>query len=340
MNNPSVGIGILNWNGRNFLHQFLPFLYELTYSNSTIYVIDNNSTDDSVSFLREHHPRVKIISTGGNFGVAGGYNMGFAQMPEDYLLMLNSDVELTPGMLEPMVELMQADETIGIIQSKLLAYYDKAKFEHGGAAGGMMDMLGYSFCRGRIFDTVETDNNQYNNADIFWAGGACCLIRKTAYEKIGGMYDYLFMHFEEIDMCWRMHANGYRVVYCKDSVAYHVGGGTLSYQSPRKTYYNFRNNLIMCYRNSSWLYRIWWLPLRTIIDQSAFLNYIFKGEWGNAFAVWKGYAGFCKWLFTVKDDAGIKQSLFKMPGVLKCSIVWQYYIVGRKKFSLLKMKSS
>ena len=338
MNYPSVGIGILNWNGRHFLEQFLHFLYDVTYPNARVYVIDNNSTDDSIEYLRNHHPSIQIIQTNGNYGVAGGYNKGFAQMPEDYLLMLNSDVEVEPGFLEPMVAKMEADKSIAITQSKLLKYDKKEMFEHGGAAGGMMDILGYSFCRGRIFDTVENDNTQYDDADIFWAGGACCLIRKSAYDAIGGMYDYMFMHFEEIDMCWRMHANNWRVVYCKDSVAFHVGGGTLAYQSPRKTYYNFRNNLVMVYRNTTVAYRIWWLPLRTIIDQSAVLNYMFKGDFKNAMAVWKGYAGFFKWLFFVKKEKVYKKSFSMMPGFLKKSIVFRYYIMANKTYPELLKK--
>jgi GT2 family glycosyltransferase len=339
MNYPPVGIGILNWNGRHFLQQFLHYLYDVTYPNKTIYVIDNSSTDDSIAYLQANHPTVKIIQTGGNYGVAGGYNIGFSQMPEEYLLMLNSDVEVTPGFLEPLVSKMEADKNIAIAQSKLLKYDKKEMFEHGGAAGGMMDILGYSFCRGRIFDSVENDHNQYNDADIFWAGGACCLIRKTAFENIEGMYDYLFMHFEEIDMCWRMHAHNYRVVYCNESVAYHVGGGTLAYQSPRKTYYNFRNNLIMVYRNTSFTYRLWWLPLRTIIDQSAVLHYIFQGDFKNALAVWKGYAGFFKWLFTIKDSIKVKRSLSTIPGVFHGSVVWKYYVAGRKTFDALKTRN-
>jgi GT2 family glycosyltransferase len=330
---PSVGIGILNWNGRHYLQKFLHYLYRVTYPNVAIYVIDNNSTDDSIEYLKQHHPSVKIISTGGNYGVAGGYNRGFAQMPEKYLLMLNSDVEVTPNFLEPLVALMEADETIAITQTKLLAYDHKTMFEHGGAAGGMMDIFGYSFCRGRIFDTVEPDELQYKTGDIFWAGGACCLIRKSAYKRVGGMYEYYFMHFEEIDMCWRMHALGYRVICSNESVAYHVGGGTLSYQSPRKTYLNFRNNLIMCYRNSLALYTLWWLPLRCVFDQAAVLNYAIKGDLKNALAVWKGYGGFIKWLFTVKQKPVVKRSIFSMPGVLRHSILWLYFIRGRRTYS-------
>ena len=333
---PSVGVGILNWNGRHFLEQFLHYLYGVTYPNVTIYVIDNNSSDDSLQYLQEHHPAVKIISTGGNYGVPGGYNKGFEKMPEKYLLMLNSDVEVTPGFLEPLVMLMEEDESIAIAQPKLLSYHNKALFEHGGAAGGMMDIFGYSFCRGRIFDTVEADNLQYKTDDVFWASGACCLIRKSAYDTIGGMYKYYFMHFEEIDMCWRMHANNYRVVCSNESIAYHVGGGTLSYQSPMKTYFNFRNNLVMCYRNSSFLYKLWWLPIRFLFDQTAVVHYAVKGDFKNAFAVWKGYAGFIKWLFLLRETPVKKRSLFAMPGILKHSILWMYFIRGKRKYADIK----
>ncbi len=333
---PSVGIGILNWNGRHFLEQFLLYLYKVTYPNVVIYVIDNTSTDDSLQYLQEHHPTVKIISTGGNYGVAGGYNRGFEKMQEKYLLMLNSDVEVTPGFLGPLVALMEADETIAIAQSKLRAYHNKMIFEHGGAAGGMMDIFGYSFCRGRIFDTVEPDEKQYKSDDVFWAGGACSLIRKAAYDAIGGMYEYYFMHFEEIDMCWRMHANNYRVVCSNDSVAYHVGGGTLSYQSPMKTYYNFRNNLVMVYRNSNVLYRLWWLPLRFLFDQTAVIHYAVNGDFKNALAVWKGYAGFIKWLFMANDIPDKKRPLKHMPGILHHSILWLYFIRGNKTYASIK----
>ena len=329
---PSVGIGILNWNGRHYLQQFLQYLYKVTYPNVVIYVIDNNSTDGSLEYVAAHHPSIKIISTGGNYGFAGGYNKGFSKMPEKYLLMLNSDVEVTPGFLEPLVALMEADESIAITQSKLLAYDCKTMFEHGGAAGGMIDILGYSFCRGRIFDTVEPDELQYKTADVFWAGGACCLVRKSAYEKIDGMYEYYFMHFEEIDMCWRLHALGYRIVCSNESVAYHVGGGTLSYQSPKKTYFNFRNNLVMFYRNTSLAYRLWWLPLRCLMDQTAVIHYAVKGDFRNALAVWKGYGGFIKWLFTAKKKPLVRISFYRMPGVLKQSIILLYYLSGKRTY--------
>ncbi|HEX6914854.1 MAG TPA: glycosyltransferase family 2 protein, partial [Chitinophagaceae bacterium] len=214
MNYPTVGIGILNWNGRRYLEQFLPFLRDLSYPSYTVYVIDNASTDDSVAFVQKEHPWVRVIETGANLGFAGGYNHAFNRMQETYLLMLNSDVEVTPGFLEPMVALMEKDPAIAACQSKILAHHQKENFEYGGACGGMIDVLGYTFCRGRIFDTVEKDQGQYPTAEVFWAGGACLLVRKSAYAEVHGMYEYFFMHFEEIDLCWKFHSLGYKVYCC------------------------------------------------------------------------------------------------------------------------------
>lgn len=336
MNYPSVGIGILNWNGRHYLEQFLHYLYKVTYPNVTIYVIDNASSDDSIAYLQQQHPSVKIIETGGNYGVAGGYNIGFAQMPETYLLMLNSDVEVDPGFLEPLVHTLERDSNVAIVQSKLLAYNNKHLFEYGGAAGGMIDIMGYSFCRGRIFNVVEEDSGQYKDADIFWAGGACCLIRKTCYQKVNGMYEKFFMHFEEVDMCWRMWSEGYRIVYCNDSIAYHVGGGTLSYQSPKKTYFNFRNNLIMCLRNAPWYYLAWWLPARFLMDTMAALMFVFKKDTANAMAVCKGYGGMLNWLFHSKNEyAKKKTSLLNIKAVAKYSVIWRFYIRKKKTYARL-----
>ncbi|RYE14274.1 MAG: glycosyltransferase family 2 protein, partial [Sphingobacteriaceae bacterium] len=226
---PPVGIGILNWNGKHFLEKFLPFLHNITYPNYTIYVFDNASTDDSLPFLQQVYPAsVKIISTGGNLGVAGGYNYGFSHVAEELVVMLNSDVEVTPGFLEPLVSVMTNDTRIAFCQSKLLSYHNRHCFEYGGAGGGMIDWLGYSFCRGRIFNHIEEDTNQYTTGEIFWVGGACCLLRRSVYNELGGMYDYFRMHFEEIDLCWRMHTYHHSLVYCNESVAYHVGGGSLS----------------------------------------------------------------------------------------------------------------
>lgn len=331
MNQPPVGIGILNWNGRKYLEQFLPFLQHLSYSNYTVYVIDNASSDDSVEFVKEVHPWVKIIQTGNNLGFAGGYNYAFEKMQEPYLLMLNSDVEVTPDFLEPLVALMEKDSSIASVQSKMLSYHNREFFEHGGACGGMMDVLGYSFCRGRIFNTVEKDNDQYKTAEVFWAGGACSLIRRSAYMEVKGMYEYFFMHFEEIDMCWKFHSAGYKVYCCNESVVYHVGGGSLSYQSPKKTYYNFRNNLVMCARNAPVSFKIWWLPIRFLSDLISVFFFLLKGEGKHGLAVLQAYGGFIKWIFSEKPDYPAKRSsLTALKGVFKHSIIAQYFL-GRKK---------
>ncbi|MES2647541.1 MAG: glycosyltransferase family 2 protein [Bacteroidota bacterium] len=336
-NDPSVGIGILNWNGKKFLEQFLHHLYLVTYPNLTIYVIDNDSTDDSIHYLQTHHPAVKIIETGGNFGVAGGYNRGFEKMPEKYLLMLNSDVEVTPGFLEPLVELLEQNTNIAVVQPKILSFQDRTRFEHAGAAGGMIDILGYPFCRGRIFENVELDKGFYNDtAEIFWASGACCLIRKSAFDRVNGFYEYFFMHSEEIDLCWRMIAAGYQVFYHASSSVYHLGGGSLHYNSSRKIYFNFRNNIIMCYKNSPILVRLWLIPLRCILDLMAISKFLAGGQFSFAKAVLNAYGSFCKWTLSGKQTKTETKSLDNISIVLNKSIVFEYYINGKKTYHELR----
>lgn len=335
---PSVGIGILNWNGKKFLETLLPELNNLTYSNYTVYVIDNTSSDDSLPYIREFHPAVKVIALDNNYGFAGGYNRGFAFMQEEYYLMLNSDVEVPAGLIEPLLQMMEKDSSIAVCQPKLLALLNPQMLEHGGAAGGMIDFLGYPFCRGRLFDTSEKDLGQYNlPAEIFWASGACCMVRKEAYWKVNGMYEYFFMHSEEIDMCWRLIAKGYKIMYCPNSYLYHLGGGTLAYQSPRKTYLNFRNNIIMCFRNSPWHILIWLLPLRVGLDIVASFKFLFDGDSTNFKAVFRAYIDFISWLAMGKNKfPEKKKSLLSIPFVLKKSIVWEYYIKNIKYYSKVK----
>lgn len=338
-NYPSVGIGILNWNGKKYLEQFLPILQHLSYSNYTVYVIDNASSDDSVAFVRANHSWVKIIETGNNLGFAGGYNYAFEKMKEPYLLMLNSDVEVTANFLEPLVELLEKDEKIASVQSKILSYHNKEMFEYGGACGGMIDVLGYTFCRGRIFDSVEKDANQYSTAEIFWSGGACSLIRRSAYMEVKGMYEYFFMHFEEIDLCWKFHSSGYKVYCCNESIVYHVGGGSLSYESPKKTYYNFRNNLVMCIRNAPLSFKMWWLPVRMLSDLMSVLFFLLKGQGSHAWSVIKAYGAFFTWLFSTEHEYPVKRSsLTELKGVFKHSIIAQYFLAKKKFYSEINGK--
>jgi len=335
---PSVGIGILNWNGKKFLETLLPELSNLTYTNCNIYVIDNNSTDDSVSYVRQTHPAVKIISLDNNYGFAGAYNRGFAAMPEDYYLMLNSDVEVPSNFIEPLLQMMEGDKNIAVCQPKLLSLLQPHMLEHGGAAGGMIDFLGYPFCRGRIFDKSEEDFGQYNtSAQIFWATGACCLIRRQAYWKVNGMYEFFFMHSEEIDMCWRLISEGYQIIYCPKSHIYHLGGGSLAYKSPRKTYLNFRNNIIMCFRNSPWYILTWLIPVRIVLDIIASFKFLAEGDRANCKAVFRAHTDFIKWLVTEKSKfSPHKKSLLSISSVLKKSIVWEYYIRKIKYYGEIK----
>lgn len=334
MNEPSVAIAILNWNGKHFLETLLPDLLRLSYPNYSIYIIDNNSSDDSVSFINANFPSVKTILLDDNYGFATGYNKGLWGLKEDYYLVMNSDVEVEPTFIEPLVAMMQDDNLIAVVQPKIRSLQNKKMFEHAGAAGGMIDVLGYPFCRGRIFDTVEEDVGQYDDAiPVFWASGTCCLIRKKAYWQVGGMYGYYFMHMEEIDLCWRLQTAGWKIFYCPQSLIYHLGGGSLSYQSPRKTYLNFRNNIIMCWRNSPPYVNAWLLPLRMMLDGIALIKFLTAKQSENAVAVGKAYLHFFKWLFSFeKDSPQKKMSLRKAAGVLKESLIWKYYIIKKKTY--------
>jgi hypothetical protein len=334
---PSVAVAILNWNGKNFLQALLPELRLLTYPNHTVYVIDNNSSDDSIDYIRQFHPQVKVIQLDDNYGFAGGYNKGFATITADYYLMINSDVEVPPSFIEPLVEMMHADDAIASCQPKLLALQQPKMLEHGGAAGGMIDFLGYPLCRGRLFDTSEYDKGQYDGGtEIFWASGACCMVRRDAYWKVNGMYDFFFMHSEEIDMCWRFIAEGYKIMYCPDSYIYHLGGGTLSHRSPKKVYLNFRNNIIMCFRNSPWYINLWLLPFRMLLDTIAAFSFL-KDNRSSFNAVFLAYKDFFKWLATEKNKyPAKKKSLLSIACVIKKSVVWEYYILEKKHYSQIK----
>ena len=335
---PSIAIAILNWNGKHFLETLLPALQHLTYPDYSVYIIDNKSADDSVAFINAHFPLVKTIALDDNYGFATGYNKGLWQIQEPYYLLMNSDVEITPDFIEPLITQMQSDEKIAVCQPKILSLQNKQMFEHAGAGGGMIDVLGYPFCRGRIFDFVEKDEGQYNDAlQTFWATGTCCLIRKKAYWQVGGMYGFYFMHMEEIDLCWRLNAMNYKIMYCPQSVIYHLGGGSLSYGSPSKTYFNFRNNIIMCWRNSPWQVKLWLLPLRMMMDVAAALQFLVQKQKSHSKAVVKAYRDFFKWMFSYeRDRPRQKLSLRKAAGVACFSVVWKYFVRKKKTYKEMK----
>jgi GT2 family glycosyltransferase len=245
-----TAVVILNWNGRNFLETFLPSVLEYSARCADVIVADNASTDDSVAFLQEHYPQIRIIEHPKNGGFSKGYNDALKQIDAEYYILLNSDVEVTPNWITPVIEMMDADPSIAACQPKLRSFEDRSQFEYAGAAGGFIDAYGYPFCRGRIFDVLEEDRGQYDDAcEVFWATGACLFVRADLYHALGGLDEDFFAHMEEIDFCWRLKNNGHKVMYCPDSTVYHVGGGALPKSSPRKTYLNFRNNLALLVKN-------------------------------------------------------------------------------------------
>ena len=301
---PKVAVVILNWNGRKHLEHFLPFLLKSTYPNLQLIVADNGSTDDSVDFLLHHYPTVQILRSPVNEGYARGYNTALKQVDSDIYVLLNSDVEVDAGWVEPVVELMEKDRSIAACQPKILTWADKKRFEYAGGAGGFIDRYGYPFCRGRIFDFCEIDQGQYDdNIPVFWASGAAFFVRSEIFHAMGGFDPFFFAHQEEIDLCWRMQLAGHRVFVCPKSVVYHVGGGTLPKGNTLKVYLNFRNNLIMLYKNYYPLERIWKIPYRILLDLvSAFKN-VFLGQESYVRAVLKAHWGLIGWILFHRKES-------------------------------------
>lgn len=339
-----VAIVILNWNGEKMLREYLPSVLEYSVPDGgVVYVADNASTDGSMAMLKEHFPQVRTMQLDKNWGFAEGYNKALRQVEAEYYVLLNSDVEVAHHWLLPMVEFMDNHPEAAFCQPKLLSEANKNAFEYAGASGGYIDKYGYPFCRGRIFDTVEDDNGQYDTvAPVLWATGACLMIRSADYWMAGALDGRFFAHNEEIDLCWRLCLMG-RAGYCiPDSVVYHVGGGTLPQGSPRKTYLNFRNNLTMLYKNLSDR------ELRPVMRMRFFLDYlaafqmlILGRSWKGFKAVVKARRDFAKWRKEFEADrkriqSGRVVADGDIVGIYRCSILWQYYAKGRKMYSCLK----
>ena len=335
LNSPAVAIVILNYNGRNYLEKFLPSVIASSYTNKRIIVADNGSTDDSVSYLGLNFTEVEIILLNRNFGFAGGYNKALQQVNSDYYILLNSDVEVTPNWVEGLIELMESDKQIAACQPKILSYINKKKFEHAGACGGWIDTLGYAFARGRIFDVCENDNGQYNtNAKIFWATGAALCISAERFHEMTGFEAYLFAHMEEIDLCWRLQRKGYHIYCCPSSVIYHLGGGTLNKTNSRKTYLNFRNNLIILLKNFSFSEAIWKIPLRILLDWLFACKSLLMGDLKSFSAVIKAHGSVVKWIFMHEKHQWLPSyKINKLNGVYKSSLIWAYFIKKRRHFS-------
>lgn len=328
MNNTAVVI--LNWNGQKLLEQFLPSIIQHS-GDAVLYVADNASTDHSISFIQSQFPQVKIIQNAGNFGFAQGYNEALKQVQEAFLVLVNSDIEVTENWLSPLENSFHQHAKVAIVQPKILDYKDKTKFEYAGAAGGYIDRLGYPFCRGRLFDTIEEDRGQYNDdQSIFWASGACFIIRKSVFTQLQGFDTDFFAHQEEIDLCWRAKNLGHEIVYCPESTVYHVGGATLQASNPQKTYLNFRNSLCMLTKNLPLgsLFPI--LFLRLVMDGLAGIQFLLQGKAAHCRAIVRAHFGFYGLFAKMWKKRGAHQELnyYKIN-----SIVFRYFISKQRKFN-------
>ncbi len=324
-----IAVVILNWNGAKLLEQFLPSV--IAYSDeATIYVADNASTDNSIEIIQSQFPTIKIIQNTDNFGFASGYNVALQQVEETYYALVNSDIEVTENWLTPILSIFESERNIGIIQPKILDYKNKEYFEYAGAAGGFIDKYGYPFCRGRIFETLEKDNHQYDDErEIFWASGACFFIRKEIYRKLNGFDDDFFAHQEEVDLCWRAFNLGYKVKYTSKSIVYHVGGATLNESNPKKTFLNFRNSLLMLLKNlpRNKLFGI--LFIRLILDGLAGIQFIFQGKFKHCFAILKAHFHFYHLIsINIKKRSDFQSHEYYK----KDSIVYQYFVKNGKVF--------
>ena len=334
MNIPEVAVVILNWNGKAYLQKFLPFVLASGYPKLRIIVADNASADDSVAFVRSQFPQVELILNKENFGFAGGYNAALEHVEADYFVLLNSDVEVTPGWITPVIQMMESDPHIAAAQPKLKDYARRQCFEYAGAAGGFIDQFGYPFCRGRIFDQVEEDSGQYDvPGEIFWASGAALFIKRTCWLEAGGFDADFFAHMEEIDLCWRLKNLGYKIMYYPISTVYHIGGGTLQAENPYKTYLNFRNNLFMLQKNLPLGQAVLTLFIRFWLDFISLLKFLADGKVKHARAINKAHVAFFASFGTNRKKRPASFKMFNPAGLVRKSIVWQFFGKGKKRFS-------
>jgi len=330
-----TAIVILNWNGQKLLEQFLPSIVNFSSEEATIYVADNASTDASINYIKEFYPSIKIIENAINGGYAKGYNDALQQVDADIYCLLNSDVEVTKNWLTPVINLFKKEKNTAIIQPKLLDFKDKTKFEYAGAAGGYVDLFGYPYCRGRVFNHLETDIGQFNDvSDIFWASGACLFIRAKVYHKLGGFDEDYFAHQEEIDLCWRTQNEGYAIKYVGASTVYHVGGATLQETNPHKTFLNFRNSLLNVVKNVPKQWFLFVIFSRLVLDGIAGIKFLIELRPIHTWAIIKAHFSFYRnfTTFLKKRKKLQKKSNYN----LHTSIVWQYFFLKRKTFKNLK----
>lgn len=330
-----IAVIILNWNGEKLLKEFLPHVIATTPQDlADIIVVDNGSTDESLRLLADEFPEVEVISYNENYGYAEGYNRAIADTGSSYSVLLNSDAAPCDGWLQPLYDYMEAHPATGAVQPKILSYSDPTRFEYAGAAGGFIDRNGYPYCRGRLFDTVEEDHGQYDEtAQIFWATGACLMVRSELYLRVGGLDKEFFAHMEEIDLCWRILLAGYDIAAIPASRVMHLGGGSLPASNPRKTYLNFRNNLLLLHKNLPDSSRRGTLLRRRLYDTVAWLKFAVTLDFANAAAVWRAHRDFrtMRRKYTAHPDIDLLHTTPRRP-----NIILDYYLRGRRQFSSLK----
>ena len=331
-----VAVIILNWNGEKLLREFLPSVVKNTNADlGRVVVVDNHSTDGSWGCLEQEFPDVERVLFEDNFGFAGGYNRAIEMIEAEYVVLLNSDVEVAPGWLEPLVAVLDRDERVAAVQPKILAYRDNNQFEYAGAAGGYIDYLGFPFCRGRVMDTTEQDYGQYDDeVDVFWATGASLCIRRDVYRVAGGLDEAFFAHMEEIDLCWRLKNGGYALKVVPSSVVYHLGGGSLPMNHPRKLFLNYRNNLLMLHKNLCAKQRKKIFFARVLLDTMAGGLFLLKGQWSNTRSVIRAYKAFRE----MRKVYPVPERSVSLSGIYPRSIVLDYFLRGKKKFSDLNFK--
>ena len=331
-----IAVIILNWNGEDLLRKFLPSVCAHTNANiADVIVVDNGSDDNSVEVLKQEFPQVKTLLFPQNYGFAAGYNKALEMLDYKYAVLLNSDVETTPHWLEPLLEFAEGNLDVAACQPKIKSLRKREEFEYAGAAGGFIDRYGYPFCRGRIFNTLETDRGQYDDiCDIFWASGAALFVRSEIYKKVGGLDPSFFAHMEEIDLCWRLKNGGYTLKVVPSSVVYHLGGGSLPMNHPRKLFLNYRNNLLMLHKNLCAKQRKKIFFARVLLDTMAGGLFLLKGQWSNTRSVIRAYKAFRE----MRKAYPVPESSMSLSGIYPRSIVLEYFLRGKKKFSDLNFK--
>ena len=332
-----TAIVILNWNGRKYLQDFLPFVLKFNPDSAKIYIADNASTDDSIEFMKTNFPEVELIELKENYGYAKGYNEALKQIDAKYYILLNSDIEVTDNWVEPIINYLEKHSDVAACQPKIKSWHQPEFFEYAGAGGGYIDYLGYPFCRGRIFQELEKDTGQFDDVqEVFWASGACLFVKSEVFHELGGFDEDFFAHMEEIDFCWRAKNKDYKIVYHPESTVFHIGGGTLPKSNSRKTYLNFRNNFCLLYKNIPQNRLFTTFLLRMILDGIAAFKFLINGSYRNLAAVFKAHMYFYKNLpRLIRKRKALKQK--QVSGIYKKNIAFEHFIRGKKLFRELDM---